>query len=151
MKNKEGQKKVLFVDIDGVLVNGKRGFHTADPLCVYQLNRVTGATGARIVLSSAWRTAYDEKYMADKFKEWGVREPIIGFTPDFSKLEHRGHEIQEWLDTHKDVTQFAIVDDNDWMHHLSPYLVLTDFDHGLTPRKADELIQLLKKGPNGSN
>jgi hypothetical protein len=51
--------KIIFLDIDGVLndhkYNKKAQSSTLKKSCVKQLNRIIAKTGAKIVLSSAWR------------------------------------------------------------------------------------------------
>lgn len=58
------QRKVIFLDIDGVLINREsfmaplkmRGVRVAaHPACMAQLNRIIADTGAGIVVSSTWR------------------------------------------------------------------------------------------------
>lgn len=150
--------KVLFVDIDGVLVTlasfksyRKSGSNAqADPACVEQLNLIVGKTGASIVLSSTWRM-FGRPYMDQKFTEWGVAATIMDFTPiiqtqdgDLTLSCSRGREIQTWLNNHPDVQSFAIVDDDDDMEHLTLRLVRTEFVTGLTVERADTIIRMLQ-------
>lgn len=155
--------KVLFLDIDGVLVT-LRSFQQfkrsgsaaqADPDCVKELNRVVRETGATIVLSSTWRI-FGKPTLDEKFKEWGIEAPIRDFTPDLVRRNDaraeqgriliaatRGAEIASWLRCNGNPEQFAIVDDDADMDDLKPQLVRTNFNEGLTREKADELIQKL--------
>lgn len=149
--------KVIFLDIDGVLVTmesftryRRSGSNAqAHPDCVEQLNRILAHTGAAIVLSSTWRM-FGRPYMDRKFTEWKIQKPVTDFTPILQTKEGeivvsqpRGHEIQSWLDGHPEVRQFVILDDESDMAHLLPALVKTDFNDGLTVDLADLVIKRL--------
>ena len=136
--------KVIFLDIDGVLVNRKSlmeasGIHAkGDESCVAALNRIIGETDANIVVSSTWRT-FGPMKMKDFLHGWGVRARIIDCTPDLSRQEGklyiakvRGDEIQAWLDsyTRYPVESFVILDDDTdmapWATGLSKLRCWTD-------------------------
>jgi hypothetical protein len=154
--------KVLFLDVDGVLINlrcygeGARGgeYTQAHPDCVAALNRVTDETGARIVVSSVWRLGGVKK-IRDILRGWGVTGKVIGCTPDLARKPkesliwrhvERGEEIQAWLDAHAErarVDAFCIVDDDADMKHLLPRLIQTDFADGFTETHAGRCIEML--------
>jgi hypothetical protein len=151
--------RVLFLDIDGVLVAertllGRAGrYALGDSGCVSQLNRVTNATGVDLVLSSSWRFCGLEE-MRLILRYWGVAAPLVSMTPDLTKRSGetglysgvpRGREIQKWLDENP-VAAFAIVDDDADMEHLTPWTVRTKFEDGLTSEGADRLIAILSGG-----
>ena len=112
--------KVPFLDIDGVLdsVRSATAFggypmeleHIGafDPIAIRLIQRLCDASGAQVVLSSAWRTFVDFRAVGEAF---GL--PVIGETPLL--LGQRGDEIYAWLCEHPQVEQYAIVDDNDDM------------------------------------
>jgi len=161
--------KVIFLDIDGVLVNRKSladmgGMRAkADPRCVEALNAITDATGAKIVVSSTWRcypppdfeTPTD--YMRAKMREWGVRGEVIGCTPDLAKESlacrgiyvgaERGDEIQAWLDRNAtvgdEVESFVILDDDSDMKHLTDRLIKATMQHGLLLDDAERAQRML--------
>jgi len=162
-------QKVLFLDIDGVLVNAhtlglpllprervNQRHHQFDQECVEILNFVLRKTGAVIVLSSSWRIG-SEEYFGDLrayIAEQGVKGTVISRTPDAFQVPNedgefdghwsrRGNEIQKWLDDHPAVDKFAIIDDDSDMEHLMPYLVKTNFEEGLQKRHVDPLLVLL--------
>ena len=79
--------KLIFLDIDGVLVTlsdlSVRLKHEkiVNEKCVKNLNRIIIETGAKIVISSAWRfNGLNEMRCILKF--WGVLGEVIGATPD---------------------------------------------------------------------
>ena len=84
-------------------------------------------------------------------KRWGVAADVIGKTPQclgrdgnqFAEHE-RGIEIEKWLSSYpRDVESFVILDDDSDMVHLTPRLVKTEFDDGLTEAHADQAIEML--------
>lgn len=132
--------KIIFLDIEGVLVSfdSERLDGKADPACVARLNRLAESTGAALVVSSTWRSQGLDEIEAI-LREWGVTAPVAGITDDLSYMDltttigiQRGDEIGQWLDAHPEVEAFVILDDDDDMGGLRPYLVQTDTDSGLT-------------------
>lgn len=145
--------KVVFLDIDGVvnyqgcqwrwnysepylLKEGERGgLYGMDPDRVSLINQIVRITHAKVVLSSAWRHNDD----------WRNTMKANGF--DFEFLDRtvvggydgiRGAEIQEFLDSHPDITKYAIIDDDsDMLPHQLPNFFKTSWLHGIT----DEIFQ----------
>lgn len=150
-------EKVVFLDIDGVLVtarllkqrNGRN--KVADANCVSALNHLTHVAGAAIVISSSWRFCGQHEMRAI-MDFWEVDAPIVGMTPDLTRLEGgnyhgvpRGHEIQQYLDEHPEIERFVILDDECDMAHLEPFTVKTKFDCGLTLADAERAIEILSR------
>lgn len=104
-------RKIIFLDMDGVLANGKYVQHDGmwgiDPDCQHRLGRVLRETGAELVISSSWRMRTIEETVAH-FKERGFAycEKITGVTiRGYQYLEKRialsiprGIEIKQWMD-----------------------------------------------------
>lgn len=106
--------KIIFLDIDGVLVTTNHGFdgikeyhsnletHAMfDKNAVHNLNRLIEATEARIVLSSSWRTTTTTEELESILKRGGVENArVTGATPhvNVNGRSHRGAEISAWLD-----------------------------------------------------
>lgn len=163
--------KVLFLDIDGVL-----NAHEFDPevLCgqihrdkVERLNRVLRETGARVVLSSAWRYIVHRGEATLAGMEWLLRshgmlaDRLIGVTrPDTMRacpaydgdpkrwpvVNERGAQISDWLRSNGGTfaRPYAAVDDLDLgITDCGHPLVKTDGKRGMTEADADELIRLL--------
>lgn len=154
--------KIIFLDFDGVIINrecfraawGGSGSHSrAHPDCIAALNRITDATDARIVISSTWRHCKNPNAELRGFlSEWGATGTVIGCTPILDTRERgiflghtRGEEIQRWLDSYsrEPIEAFVILDDDHDMNGLSPKLVRTQFETGLTMADADKAIALL--------
>lgn len=159
--------RVIFLDIDGVLVTLESftvykvsGSHApAHPDCVKALNRILRETGARIVVSSAWRAPRRLGWLRSKFAEWGIhaaKSRTIGMTPHLPRYngvvwlgKERGDEIQAWLDAHPEVESFVILDDDADMKHLMPRLVQSTFEKGLTISHAEQAIAMLSSAVIG--
>jgi hypothetical protein len=146
-------RRILFLDIDGVL-NSRRWFERSpltgpwgtggsakrddmlshlDPTACARAQRLCEETGSEIVISSTWRLLYKLSALRHVLALRGLTVPVLGRTP--SSHVERGHEIQAWLDRHgrkAGVTGMVILDDDRDMVHLTPWLVRTRFEHGLT-------------------
>jgi hypothetical protein len=161
--------KVIFLDIDGVLnvycqSRDKYGCNFHQHL-VDNLQTIIDATDAKIVISSSWRVDGIDimRAMWDSRKLPGT---IIDVTPDLYYTYSgpdgdddysRGDEIQLWLDSHYDVTDYVILDDdNDMLPNQMKNFVQTnhnlkhpdcvDRGYGLTKICADKAIKILNNG-----
>jgi HAD domain in Swiss Army Knife RNA repair proteins len=143
--------KVLFLDIDGVLNTYRSpGYLPINDKRLRMLRRIVKETGCIIVLSSTWRKLPETLkrahrklgYKGLKIHSTTTKEQIV-----FGRTQHRGHEIQHWLDKHPDsVETYAIVDDDsDMLLEQMDYYVKTDGDEGLTEEKADVIIAILNR------
>lgn len=140
--------KVIFLDIDGVLIPRASQVRTnrADPKCVRCLNELTAATEATIVVSSTWRLGLAPLELRKTLERWGVTARIVDRTPDLPDAT-RGREIKAWLQERKqwrgDVTHIAILDDHDDLGDLLPWLVRTDGAKGLSESDCSAALSLL--------
>jgi hypothetical protein len=111
--------KIIFLDIDGVLNVISQGrdrfgaiFHQH---FVNNLKHIIDNTDAKIVISSTWRMSGLE-IMQEMWKERNLPGEVIGITPtNMSWLHNRGAEIKDWLDKHRNVNNYVIIDDDDDM------------------------------------
>ncbi len=156
---------LIFLDIDGVLVTlrscympriqpppdaaGRRqpSWRRADPEAVTALLWLVRETGAQVVLSSAWRGEKVTRWILQVFRSWGLgaAEPK-DVTPSL-RDEPRGAEIAAWRAAHLHRGPFVIIDDDSDMADLSPHLVQTFFETGLTWYLAQDAAEVLKKRP----
>lgn len=144
---------LIFLDIKGVLATGsakkKLSERTGKPqnedelvfdaVCMYNLLCIVKQTHSKIIITSEWRRE-DGDYLAllSKLRTFGLDEYVIGVTPSYDGL--CGEEIKECLKKHPGV-RYVILDDNPKnMDEFSEYLVVTDFQTGLTISKSDEVI-----------
>ena len=150
--------KVIFLDIDGVLVNRASlfqrsgGTSTASPGCISALNRIISSTGAEVVISSSWRLDMTMAELRRKLRSWGVRGRLYDKTP-FMRSTPRSGEIQAWIEAQQQrkgpIESFVILDDETSMDGLAAQLVTTLFDDGLTEQDADHAIAILAKASPG--
>ena len=141
--------KVLFLDIDGVMVTRKE-LSEGTP---YKFNPditkmfedfLTQYPDIKVVLSSAWRkneTVFNKINHNSRL----IYRRIIGRTG--SHNSGRGEEIKAWLDDYyKEVTHYVIVDDDvfDMLNEQKPYIVQTNgFDGGLKPEHIEQIKVIL--------
>lgn len=141
------------MDIDGVL-NGMvtyRDGHDAlktnggviSKRCLEEFNQLVVDTGAKVVISSTWRTDND---IEDYLREAGLKAEIIGKTPVItSRFSLRGNEIHAWIvenekllcKNYAEFNSFVILDDDSdmlWWHRNNFFQ--TDTYCGLTPNVA---------------
>jgi hypothetical protein len=155
--------KIVFLDIDGVLNYEKTvnlppvkveeatglpfrqwGYAQFDPKCVERLNWITDSIRAKIVISSTWRVCSMEQFerIVAYFDQVGITGKVIGRTPSGDSYKCRGEEIQAWLDLFA-VDKFVIIDDDNDMEHLTPFLVQTTWDEGLQDEHVTKAIEIL--------
>lgn len=149
--------RVIFLDIDGVVntfqIYREKPAHLKDcpmrKIGEYYIDICSSGTGrvsneqavlwldkmckdwdAKIVLTSAWRLRFDSACQALYNSGLSKDIEIIGATPGVDDA-YRGKEIQLWLDDHKDVTDFVIIDDDSDMEPYMDKLVLTNTYSGI--------------------
>ena len=151
--------KVVFLDLDGVVNNGrydpKAATYALVPGCVAQLGRILERTGAKVVLSSSWRYLVHEGLMSlSEFEQVlghhgapGIQ--IIGLTPTDEQVRGRGNQIQAWLDANGSglgIASYVVLDDMDAADEFDPRqhrLVRTNPTVGLTDKDANAAIAAL--------
>lgn len=146
-------RKYLFLDIDGVLNSAKyfealkygslENKDALDPVAVARLNRITDATGAKIVVSSSWRHAFEHtpNMLFYLLKEEGITGEMIGITP--TTTWSRWCEIKLWLDNNIIPESFIIIDDMDYMGDLQRHLINTKWAYGLLDEHVERAIKKL--------
>ncbi len=152
--------KVIFLDIDGVLnFNGCREKIGANYFVnenkIKLLKEIINRTGAKIVLSSAWRIGWFDRdngmstLNADDFTrlEEKLRSSGITFlsrTP-IAKHGYRGAEIYQWIKewNGETIERFVIIDDDNDMKPYMDRLVQTSFNYGLQQRNVEKAVKLL--------
>lgn len=155
--------EVIFLDIDGVL-NSTRTYLAAggwphdlsqenhpkfDWVAIKLLQRFCKITGAKVVISSTWRSCFTWERLGEYFDL-----PTIGQTEDHllgratGGRYTRGNEVKEWLDEHPEVTRYAILDDIDQFHQdQQPFLVKTREENGLSFQAYNSLCEIFGISP----
>ena len=166
------KRKVIFLDIDGVL-NTKWWYtqmdrntpkdqygYAFDPKAVANLKKIVEETGSDIVISSSWKS-FGFSELEEMWKDRDLPGKLIGITPnsvsdellldadiDSIELFHiRGEEIKEWLTKHgKQISNYAIIDDMDNMlTEQQSHFVQTNPEVGITKEDAGKTIAILNK------
>ena len=153
--------KVIFLDFDGVMgtayyghILGKEGlpYHDEfgavfDPNCIECLKEIIEKTGAKIVVTSSWKSLMSFGEMLDMWEQRGLPGCVIDMTPSSSGCGHRGDEIDAWLNECKDECQYVILDDineRNFNEHQLPRLIVVNPYHGLDKEAAGRAIELLQ-------
>ena len=96
-------------------------------------------TDTKICVSSTWKHHFGIKGYVSTPDKWEDAFQLLGFKPGTyvgitgNRRTLRGEEIQDWLDKHPEVTDYAILDDDSDMtdeqftkfHHCDPWFGLT--------------------------
>lgn len=146
--------KIIFLDIDGVINIPPYEFFNKD--CCKRVQRMCDVTGAKIVVSSSWRT--DTVYTTQKVFPDYLQPYIVGVTirgyhelKDKSELEiERGIEIRHWVDRNMKYSwkdnpeydkQYSKYDVNgEWIHMESAELG-KDYTYVILDDDADMLLE----------
>lgn len=152
MTEQPGSERVLFLDIDGVVLNGRALWHTGNnrhlpPEKIALVREVCDRAGCVVVVSSTWRYS-DET--ADMLRSRGIPLHEDWRTPWKNEMsgsimigQRRGVEIGRWLARH-DVAAYAIIDDDsDMLFEQMPYFVKIDFEKGIEPWHVGALVEIL--------
>jgi len=149
-------RRVIFLDLDGVLVPGQAWLEPANDgaakllagsrtretltaaaeavrfsrIAVLLLNRLCWTTAARVVVSSDWRHSVDVDLRAKLLAE-GVEEQYLHRDLLCPKklTASKGQEIRLWLRDHPDAAGIAI--DDDRLEGCPVTQVVTAYDQGL--------------------
>lgn len=137
-------RRVVFLDIDGVLAPIHRGdrYGDLDPACVQVLNEIVAGAGAVVVVSSTWRHGRTILELQAMLDAQGFIGRVLDKTPTGAPGASRGDEIAAWLAGHA-VSGYVIIDDHADMGELRTQLVQTRPAQGLQPADAPRAIAML--------
>jgi hypothetical protein len=127
-KNKKlAPNTIIFLDVDGVLTSMRcNGYYDFDLWAVHYFRWACEESGARIVMSTAWRVFPQARgWFTKVFGEYLHEDWRTG------EDANRGLEIDEWLSRHPEVTNHVIVDDTLNGLENREALVLTSLNDGL--------------------
>lgn len=147
--------KVLFLDIDGVMISQQwikalyrstlKGKLVKEfcPICISNLIEVLQAhPDVKIVVHSSHRKGKTVEQLKAYFESQGIPEKFIYDKTD--DQYRKGDSIGSWLDQHPEVTTFVIVDDEvSDMGPLRKHVLKTKWPMGLMADKARRLIKRL--------
>lgn len=164
MDEQKKNKKVIFLDVDGVLNNSftmdlsPNGYKGIDSVNLQCLSDIVSQTGAELILSSDWRYEWRKKYsvidrkkckdgmyLDRRLSEFGLK--ITDKTITAGMYEYRGYEIKEYLMRHPEIESFVILDDiifDDFeLYGFVEKLVYTSAMFGLTDDDVEKAICVL--------
>lgn len=143
-------KKILFLDIDGVLNSEEtlkhytRGDSQIDPYLTLLVRRIIEATGCEVVLSSSWRKGERTR------EEARNAVPFTDVTPSCC-TGIRGAEIYQYMNrrfSHEERQnlRYAILDDDgDMLLWQKDSFFQTSFKTGITEEIVEKVIAHLNK------
>mmetsp|Transcript_17832 Transcript_17832/g.40078 ORF Transcript_17832/g.40078 Transcript_17832/m.40078 type:complete len:296 (+) Transcript_17832:152-1039(+) len=144
--------KLIFLDIDGVLVTHRHGVFEEGLLM--NLKRIVDITGADIVLSSDWRRHPSARLEAKRVLN-AVGLNFIACTPCMSAfLAQRPTEIMQWKRDHSKradaerISHWVVIDDRPLLeerhgNYLRGHFAQTQPMRGLTDAVVDECCRIL--------
>lgn len=135
-------RPVIFLDIDGVLNSARMDWSKFEmqPELVARMNDLVKRTGAYVVLSSSWRS---NPNWPQTMRDCGLDFEFLDCTPRNSRGT-RGQEIYSWLKKNRDITNYAILDDDgDMLALQKSHFFQTDWEMGLTQEIANAVAAYL--------
>lgn len=147
---------IIFLDINGVICCNYVSRLEEDKL--QRLQRLVMATGAKVVLSSSWRSS-----VASTEQVWNALQrlhvPMMGTTSPSTCRSARPREISQWLNEHNveglaPVTRWVAIDDRALLSEeggdlLRGHFLQTHPVRGLTDAGVDQAIEILLRDPEG--
>ena len=145
-------KKLIFLDIDGVLNISEKVYSTireVEPELVQRFNMMINDHDYYFVLSSIWKNLENYGFgpTIETLRDIGLdTSRYIGSTPT-TKLYNvaRGDEIYEWLRDYDDIIEsYVIVDNNDISDNLRHRFIKIDDKVGLTEEDVETIVNLME-------
>ena len=158
--------KIIFLDMDGVLCTNRahvaqglidpenHGYMDAlDREAVGMLNKLQEKhPDILYVLSSTWRKLHPRAWMEQHLRKYNWKGE---FHPDWKTDAEgivRGEEIQRWLDAHRDVDTYVILDDDsDMLDKQNYHFVKTDSYNGITAENYWHMERIFQNGNMAGN
>ena len=155
--------KVIFLDFDGVLNSiayfeaGAHELGDLDPAAVARLERLVARSGAKVVISSAWRLKHSPVELRARLAAQGFTGEILDYTPELPAGAATAHgwflprceEIRAWLAAQSESPErFVILDDAELQAHelaeLQACFVRTDVARGLLDEDVEVALRILE-------
>lgn len=149
--------KIIFLDFDGVLnsienvIADVDGFVELCPVRCKIVARLCKESGAKIVVSSSWRTGHTTesllRLLADEHPSFACLAPHVIDITTRSCNGHRGSQIAEWLKAHPEVGVYVILDDDsDMLSEQRPAFVQTSMSRGIGLDEYLDALAILAPG-----
>ncbi|MEQ1494453.1 MAG: HAD domain-containing protein [Novosphingobium sp.] len=145
--------RYVFLDFDGVIVTSssyKRvkdwegaGSALIEPRLVANVQTLCEKSGARVVISSAWRLVYAPDYLNEMLRDAGLRVDVAGQTP---RVGHRGEEIRRWCQLYNAAEEDIVIledeEDVSPFRHRQVRTTFTGTRCGFTERHLSRALRL---------
>ena len=151
------EKTILILDLDGVLITtpswkadeiAPDGYSVFNKKCVDNLNNLLSKFTFDIWLSSTRRTVKSLEEFNTIFENRNIKEPIIGFLPEYENCKSRADEVVRFIEEFE-ILNFIILDDdkslNGIKENYKKQLVLTELQKGFDNEKLKIAIEKIKK------
>jgi len=151
------EKTILILDLDGVLITtpswkadeiAPDGYSVFNKKCVDNLNNLLSKSAFDIWLSSTRRTVKSLEEFNTIFENRNIKEPIIGFLPEYENCKSRADEVVRFIEEFE-ILNFIILDDdkslNGIKENYKKQLVLTELQKGFDNEKLKIAIEKIKK------
>jgi len=155
--NPHATSPVIFLDVDGVLNSWDWHDRRADkrqeidPEAVDQLHTLCFASGAVVVVSSAWRIPRKPWLQLLRVLR-KAHIPVIGRTPTTvvedpsTPYEGRGNEVKAWRDDYGHSGPYVILDDRDeFLSDQKEHFVMTSIHTGLRRGHVKRAVDILRR------
>jgi hypothetical protein len=155
--NDNDKMENLFKELESEFKVDYRKFHKYDVATAYcdwdrdavkEVKRVLDATGAKIVVSSSWRSGASGDYLPFLLRMHDLQKYLYGYTPlfngwsEYEGLEHdRSIEILEYLKMHPYIKKWVAIDDKDLSRDFPENSVITY--PKITVEDANRCIEIL--------
>jgi len=142
--------KCIFLDIDGVMNTDRSEKWSIESELMERLAEMVLATGAKIVLSSAWRFSSQRvALLREEFKRVEIDDQFIGSTEPLDII--RTEEIKSWIELAKlsgtEIESWIAIDDMDLLSYdpklMAGNFLPTDSRVGLTRCHVELGIRML--------
>jgi len=140
---------IIFIDVDGVLntlrsVLASGDENIFDPIGCRLIQLILNEKeNVKLVVSSTWRfdTNCIEIFYKNGFKQEHFHKD---WRTGYISVCKRGEEIQQWLDSHKDIKNYCIIDDDSDMLESQKYnFVKIDSNFGITYDDFENICKII--------
>jgi hypothetical protein len=157
--------KVIFLDFDGPMMPFRTYFMEGqttplptlfDPVAVGMLNYLCQSTGAKIVLHTHRRKAFDARYYMENIRQHcidqGLKEEHFheDFECPYRLSSNRWHDIRFWLEEHPEVEAFVIFEDEECTEigkDIREAHIPIDFNEGISLHDIEDAYRRLTGKP----
>jgi len=113
-------------------------YYDWDRDAVKEIKRILDTTGAKIVVSSSWRSGAAGNYLPFLLRIHDLQKYLYGYTPI---MQSRSVEILEYLKMHPHIKKWVAIDDMDLTRYFPENAVVTYPQ--ITTSDADRCIKIL--------